>query len=40
VGLASLAAYFASGRNGIYNAKLKMGAKYDLYNFISKTKGL
>jgi H+/Cl- antiporter ClcA len=40
VGLASLVAYFASGRNGIYNAKLKMGAKYDLYNFISKTKGL
>jgi H+/Cl- antiporter ClcA len=40
VGIASLVAYFASGRNGIYNAKLKMGAKYDLYNFISKTKGL
>jgi H+/Cl- antiporter ClcA len=40
VGLASLVAYFASGVNGIYNAKLKMGAKYDLYNFISKTKGL
>ena len=40
VGLASLAAYFASGRNGIYNAKLKMGAKYDLYNFISSTKKL
>ena len=40
VGLASMVAYFASGRNGIYNAKLKMGGKYDLYNFISKTKGL
>jgi len=40
VGLASVVAYFASGRNGIYSAKLKMGAKYDLYNFISKTKGL
>jgi H+/Cl- antiporter ClcA len=40
VGLASLLAYFASGMNGIYNAKLKMGIKYDLYNFISKTKGL
>ena len=40
VGLASMVAYFASGVNGIYNAKLKMGAKYDLYNFISKTKGL
>ena len=40
VGLASLVAYFASGRNGIYSAKLKLGVKYDLYNFISKTKGL
>lgn len=40
VGLASLVAYFASGRNGIYNAKLKMGAKYDLYNFISRAKKL
>jgi H+/Cl- antiporter ClcA len=40
VGLASLVAYFASGMNGIYNAKLKIGVKYDLYNFISKTKGL
>ena len=38
VGLASLVAYFASGRNGIYNAKLKMGAKYDLYNYILKTR--
>jgi len=40
VGLASIVAYFASGMNGIYSAKLKMGAKYDLYNFISKTKEL
>jgi H+/Cl- antiporter ClcA len=40
VGLASMVAYFASGMKGIYNAKLKIGAKYDLYNFISKTKGL
>jgi H+/Cl- antiporter ClcA len=40
VGLASVVAYFASGMNGIYSAKLKMGAKYDLYNFISKTKEL
>ena len=38
LGLASMVAYFASGINGIYSAKLKMGAKYDLYNFISKTK--
>jgi len=40
VGLASLVAYFASGINSIYTAQLKMGAKYDLYNFINKTKGL
>ena len=40
VGLASLVAYFTSGMNGIYNAQLKIGLKYDLYNFISKTKGL
>jgi H+/Cl- antiporter ClcA len=40
VGLASLVAYFASGRNGIYSAKLKMGAKYDLYNYILKTRKL
>ena len=38
VGIASLVAYFASGRNGIYNAKLKIGAKYDLYNYILKTR--
>ena len=40
VGLASIVAYFASGINSIYTAQLKMGAKYDLYNFINKTKGL
>jgi H+/Cl- antiporter ClcA len=40
VGLASLAAYFTSGINGIYNAQLKIGLKYDLYNFISRTKEL
>jgi len=40
VGLASLVAYFTSGMNGIYNAQLKIGLKYDLYNFISRTKGL
>ena len=38
VGLASMVAYFASGMNGIYSAKLKIGAKYDLYNYISKTR--
>jgi H+/Cl- antiporter ClcA len=40
VGLASTVAYFASGMNGIYSAKLKIGAKYDLYNFIKRTKEL
>lgn len=40
VGLASLVAYFTSGINGIYNAQLKIGLKYDLYNFISRTKEL
>jgi len=40
VGLASLVAYFASGMNGIYSAKLKIGAKYDLYNYILKTRKL
>jgi len=40
VGLASVVAYFASGMNGIYSAKLKIGTKYDLYNFISRTKKL
>ena len=40
VGLASMVAYFSSGMNGIYNAKLKMGAKYDLYNYILKTRKL
>ena len=40
VGLASMVAYFASGMNGIYSAKLKIGVKYDLYNFINKAKEL
>ena len=40
VGLASILAYFASGIDGIYNAQLKMGAKYELYNFIRRTKEL
>ena len=40
VGLASMVAYFASGMNGIYSAKLKIGAKYDLYNYIFKTRKL
>ncbi len=37
VGLASIMAYFSSGINGIYSAKLKIGTKYDLYNYILKT---
>jgi H+/Cl- antiporter ClcA len=40
VGLASIVAYFASGIDGIYSAQLKMGAKYELYNFIRRTKEL
>ena len=40
VGLASMVAYFSSGMNGIYSAKLKIGAKYDLYNYILKTRKL
>jgi len=40
VGLASIIAYFASGMNGIYSAKLKIGTKYDLYNYILKSRKL
>ena len=36
VGLASIAAYFTSGPNGIYSAKYKTGAKYVLYYLINK----
>ncbi len=36
VGLASIAAYFTSGSNGIYNAKLKLGAKYIAYKYFKK----
>jgi H+/Cl- antiporter ClcA len=38
VGLASIAAYFTSGPNGIYSAKYKTGAKYVLYYLINKSK--
>ena len=38
VGLASVAAYFTSGPNGIYSAKYKTGTKYVLYNLINKSK--
>jgi H+/Cl- antiporter ClcA len=36
VGLASVAAYFTSGPNGIYSAQLKTGAKYAAYNYFKK----
>ncbi len=36
VGLASVAAYFTSGPNGIYSAKYKKGAKYIAYNYFKK----
>ncbi len=36
VGLASVAAYFTSGPNGIYSAQLKTGAKYAAYNCFKK----
>jgi len=36
VGLASVAAYFTSGPNGIYSAQLKIGAKYAAYNYFKK----
>ena len=36
VGLACIMAYFTSGMTGIYSAQLKMGLKYDLYNFIKR----
>jgi len=38
IGLASVAAYFTSGPNGIYSAKYKTGAKYVLYYLINKSK--
>jgi len=37
VGVASVAAYFTSGPNGIYSAKLKTGFKYVLYYLINKS---
>lgn len=36
VGLASVAAYFTSGPNGIYSAQLKVGAKYAAHNYFKK----
>ena len=40
VGLASVVAYFTSGINGIYSAQLKTGAKYELYNYLLKSRKL
>ena len=40
VGLASVAAYFTSGPNGIYSAKLKVGVKYTVYKYFEKIKKL
>ena len=37
VGVASVVAYYTSGPNGIYSAKLKIGFKYVLYYFINKS---
>ena len=36
VGIASMAAYFTSGPNGIYKAQLKIGLKYKLYDYCQK----
>lgn len=36
VGLASVAAYFTSGPNGIYSAQLKVGAKFSTYTYLKK----
>lgn len=36
IGIASIAAYFSSGTNGIYSAKIKSGAKFSLYNYFKK----
>jgi H+/Cl- antiporter ClcA len=36
IGLASVAAYFTSGPNGIYSAQLKVGLKYAAYYYFKK----
>jgi H+/Cl- antiporter ClcA len=36
IGIASIAAYFSSGSNGIYSAKIKSGVKFSLYNYFKK----
>ncbi len=34
IGIAAIAAYFSSGTNSIYTAKIKSGAKFALYNYL------
>jgi H+/Cl- antiporter ClcA len=34
IGIASIVAYFCSGTNSIYNAKIKLGAKFSLYTYL------
>ncbi len=34
--IASIAAYFSAGPNGIYSAQLKQGAKFTMYNYFKK----
>ncbi|MGI9137412.1 MAG: chloride channel protein [Sediminibacterium sp.] len=36
IGLASIAAYFSAGPNGIYSAQLKQGVKFTMYNYFKK----
>jgi H+/Cl- antiporter ClcA len=40
IGVASIAAYFTSGSEGIYTAQLKEGAKYKVHNYIKKVSKL
>jgi H+/Cl- antiporter ClcA len=40
IGVACIAAYFSSGKKGIYSAQLGSGVKYTLYNYFSKVKEL
>lgn len=40
IGIASIAAYFTSGVEGIYSAQLKEGVKYNLYNYFKRISDL
>ena len=33
IGITSIVAYFCSGTKSIYSAKIKLGAKFSLYNY-------